>query len=81
MVQSATTVQPNARAVIGTLNNPKGIEPDWFLERWSKQPGVVYVTGQLEKGESGTPHIQYYVQLKDKQRMSWFKKVCPHSHY
>jgi len=44
------------RMWIGTLNNPK-VDTAEFIEAWSKQPGVCYVTGQLEKGSEGTPHI------------------------
>lgn len=46
----------NTRMVIGTYNNPE-VDPREYLELWSKIPGVVYVTGQLEKGENGTRHI------------------------
>lgn len=55
----------NTRMVIGTLNNPT-VDPKDYLEGWSKVDGVVFVTGQLEKGKEGTPHVQYFVQLKDK---------------
>lgn len=55
------------RMVIGTYNNPK-VDPQEYLEQWSKIPGVVYVTGQLEKGKEETPHIQYFVQTKDQKR-------------
>jgi len=48
------------RMIIGTLNNPK-VDAAEYLEGWSKIPGVVFVTGQLEKGKEGTPHIQYFV--------------------
>lgn len=48
---------------LGTLNNPK-VDAAEYLEAWSKVPGVAYVTGQLEKGEEGTPHIQYYLHFK-----------------
>jgi len=48
------------RMIIGTLNNPK-VDAAEYLEAWSKVPGVVFVTGQLEKGKEGTPHIQYFV--------------------
>ena len=44
------------RMCIGTLNNPT-VDTQEYLEKWSKIPGVVFVTGQLEKGEEGTPHI------------------------
>lgn len=49
-----------ARMALGTCNNPK-VDPQEYLEAWSKVDGVVFVTGQLEKGHSGTPHIQYFV--------------------
>ncbi len=45
-----------------TLNNPK-VDTQEYLEAWSKIPGVVFVTGQLEKGEEGTPHIQYFLHF------------------
>lgn len=50
----------NARMVLGTYNNPK-VDPREYLEAWSKVDGVVFVTGQLEKGKEDTPHIQYFV--------------------
>lgn len=49
--------------ILGTHNNPK-VDPREYLEAWHKLDEVVFVTGQLEKGENGTPHIQYFVQLK-----------------
>jgi hypothetical protein len=52
------------RMVIGTLNNPT-VGTEEYLEAWSKKEGVVFVTGQLEKGKEDTPHIQYFVQTKD----------------
>lgn len=48
------------RMCIGTLNNPE-VDPREYLEKWSMIPGVVYVTGQLEKGTEGTRHIQFFV--------------------
>lgn len=52
-----------ARMVIGTLNNPP-VDTQEYLEAWKKRPGVCFVTGQLEKGEEGTPHIQYFLSLE-----------------
>lgn len=75
MVQSV-----NTRMCIGTLNNPDMDTKD-YLEAWSKKPGVVYVTGQKEKGKEGTPHIQYFLHLEKKQRISWFKTHCSKSHF
>lgn len=68
------------RMMIGTYNNPE-VDPAEYLEKWSKIPGVVYVTGQLEKGAEGTRHIQYFVQTKDPKRQGFFKKVCGVSHF
>lgn len=39
-----------------------------FVETYCK-----YGVSQLEVGESGTPHIQGYIQLKDKKRLGWLK--------
>lgn len=44
------------RMVIGTLNNPD-MDTHEYLEAWSKKEGVVFVTGQKEKGKEETPHI------------------------
>lgn len=68
------------RMVIATYNNPPE-EYEEYLEKWSKIPGVVYVTGQLEKGENGTHHLQYFVQTKEKKRQGFFKTHCKHSHF
>lgn len=48
---------------MGTLNNPE-IEARQFLANLYETGKCVYVCGQLEKGEDGTPHIQYYVNFK-----------------
>lgn len=53
-----------ARMFIGTLNNPDETALPAYLESWHKLAGAVYVTGQLEKGENGTPHLQYFIQFK-----------------
>lgn len=50
---------------IGTLNNPKEHYPDGcvqeYIEGWHTKAGAVYATGQLEKGESETPHYQFFI--------------------
>lgn len=46
-----------SRTWLCTLNNP---EPEFiidYLEKWHTTGKARYVTGQLEKGENGTPHI------------------------
>jgi hypothetical protein len=52
-----------ARNWICTLNNPD-IEIKDYLEAWFTKGKAAYVCGQLEKGEEGTPHIQYYLNFK-----------------
>lgn len=37
--------------------------------------------GQLESGEEGTEHIQFYVNLKQPQALSFMKKLCNRSHW
>lgn len=72
---------------ICTLNNPTVHYPDLvvkdYLEAWKTHAGAVFVTGQLEKGESETPHIQYFIQFAktNKKRLSALKKHCQHSHF
>ena len=61
-----------------THNNPK-VDPREYLEKWSEH--AVYVNGQLEKGESGTVHIQAFVSLKKYARLSAMKKKDSSAHF
>lgn len=65
---------------MGTLNNPE-IEPREFLQQMFDTDKCVYICGQLEKGENGVPHIQYYVNCKLAQRRSFMKKLCAKTHW
>lgn len=57
-----------------TINNPAGSSPrDW--------EGVQYCIWQLEKGENGTPHLQGYVVMKKRSRLSAMKKLDPTAHW
>lgn len=61
------------RAVRFTINNPKVSElvfPDW----------VSFYIYQLEKGESGTPHFQGYMEFLSPQRFERIKKLRPTAH-
>lgn len=42
---------------------------------------AVYVVGQLEKGDEGTVHIQYFVNFKTPVRITVLQKVSKESHY
>lgn len=65
---------------MATMNNPEG-DPETLLRQMSEAKGVSYVAGQLESGEEGTEHIQYYVNLAQPQALSFLKKLCPRSHW
>lgn len=70
-----------SRNWLGTLNNPEGIDPETFLSDWYVKHKAVYVNGQVEVGEEGTRHIQYYLNFKEPCRLSALKKVCGRSHF
>lgn len=67
---------PQARSYIGTLNNPK-TEPRIYLEEAYSSGKFTYVGGQLEQGEEGTPHIQFFVHCKNPMRVTQLTKVLP----
>ncbi len=74
--------QITGRTFIGTLNNPSehypDITPDEYLQAWRTRAGAEYVTGQLEKGQEGTVHIQFFVQWKKPalKAITALKKHC-----
>jgi len=53
-----------------TLNNP---ESNDIPKEW---PEVEFCFWQLEKGASGTPHLQGYVGFESNKRMTWLKRQC-----
>lgn len=69
---------------IGTKNNPVGGDEEHkaYLEQWVTAGPAVYVLGQLEVGEKGTPHLQFYIHLSGKgQRMTALSKIDKACHY
>lgn len=54
-----------------TLNNPE--TTDEFVTTVGELENIRYVVAQLEVGENGTRHLQGYLELKRKQRISWLK--------
>ncbi|AJP36458.1 replication-associated protein [Avon-Heathcote Estuary associated circular virus 23] len=59
-----------------TLNNPTE-HIDFKSEKWMDLKLAIYM---MEKGETGTPHFQGYLEMKEPQRMSFFKKLMPRAH-
>ena len=71
-----------AKMFLGTYNNPDGEEFIInYLEKWHTICGARYVIGQLEKGESGTPHIQFFLSFEKATRISKMKKHCKVAHF
>lgn len=69
------------RQWLGTLNNPDTALCQDYLEKWHREGKAEYVVGQLEKGEEGTPHIQYFLWFKEPVRLAALKKRCLRSHF
>ncbi len=65
-----------------TLNNPGDLDlTQEYLERIHLQMKARYTTGQLEKGEEGTPHIQFFMNFVNPTRPGSFKKFDTRIHY
>lgn len=62
------------RNYLMTLNNPKENVQD-YLQLIHEKSKAVYTCGQLEQGESGTPHIQFFMNFKTPVRASHIKKL------
>lgn len=59
-----------------TLNNPEDHKlPDLWHQR------VMFCIWQLEKGENGTPHLQGFVQFKDRVRLTTLKQLSSRAHW
>lgn len=57
-----------------TLNNPTDGPAD-YLSAIHEKLKAVYTCGQLEKGEQGTPHIQFFMNFKEPVRCAKIKKA------
>lgn len=65
--------QVKARNFCFTTNNPGDYRPE-FSDKMN------YLIYQLEEGESGTPHLQGYVQFKTQHRITGVIKIILNSH-
>lgn len=77
--------QKENRAVmfLCTKNNPDTTMLESYLEKWHKEAGAVFVTGQLEKGKEGTPHLQFFLHFakEDKKSIAGLSKYDNKVHY
>jgi len=62
-----------------TINNYD--ETDLALVRQGYPDFVRQIVYTLEKGESGTPHVQAYIRLFRQQRLSYVKKLFPRGNF
>ena len=56
------------------------VSPEEYLKYLFEKLDAAYVAGQLEKGESGNLHIQFYVNVKKPCRVSALLKLDPKMH-
>lgn len=61
---------------ICTINNPEDLD----LERLYNPDTMNYLGGQLEMGEKGTPHFQFFINYKRTVRFATLKKLHPKIH-
>ena len=68
----------SSRTWIFTTNNPQSVTINWEAPEWK---GLVKLAvWQLEKGESGTPHLQGYVELRSPRRLAFLRERLPGTH-
>ena len=71
-----STAESKTSQWLGTHNNPSSdMIPRDYLEKWFTAGKARYVNGQLEKGEEGTTHIQFYLNFENPVRLSALKNT------
>lgn len=68
-----------SRNYLLTRNNPD-VATEEYLERIHRITGAVYTVGQLEKGKEGTPHIQFFMNFKNQQKVGGITKFDKQIH-
>lgn len=79
-MSSAVATNAQTRAWVFTLNNPERTSPIPESEdplTW----GASYVVFQLERGESGTPHLQGYCLFPSNRRLAALRRLAPKAHW
>lgn len=73
-------VNGKSRNWLGTWNNPTVAGDEWLSKLYTESKAT-YTVGQLEKGENGTPHIQFFLNFKEPVRFAKLKKLHKQSHW
>lgn len=69
-----------SRNYICTRNNPD-VSTEEYLQKFFDVSKAQYICGQLEKGAEGTPHIQFFVNFKNSEKIARLTKTDPRGHY
>ncbi len=62
-----------------TVNNPTVSDKGRCIQlvgdntTWDEETPIRYLVGQLERGKNGTHHLQLYIQLWKRKRLTWLK--------
>ncbi|AUM61842.1 Rep [uncultured virus] len=75
------TASKEARNWCFTLNNPSEDVIQNIPSILSKEENIRYACGQLEMGESGTRHIQGYIEFKRSYRLQSLRKLLAGAHF
>ena len=68
---------------MGTMNGiDERFDGEAYLRTMVERGLVKFAVGQLEKGETGNVHLQYYIQRERQTTFATIKRqICPHSHW
>ena len=68
---------------MGTMNGiDERFDGEAYLRTMVERGLVKFAVGQLEKGETGNIHLQYYIQRERQTTFATIKRqICPHSHW
>ena len=75
------TASSTNRSWCFTFNNPPEDVVQNISQILSEETNIRYACGQLEVGESGTRHIQGYIELKRPARLSAMRKLLAGAHF